>query len=80
MSHARRRATPRLEPELRDQSGGGASIAGGSAPAPESGRVVGATASGVSQVDSRAGVTITLCDGSQYTFARIVDLRTAADT
>jgi hypothetical protein len=80
MPHARRNRAPKLEPELLDRSQGSTSL-GGTAllTADDRGRVSGAS---VSQVVSGVGqgpTTIALCDGSQFTFTRLVDLRTSAD-
>jgi len=79
MSHARRNRAPRLEPELLDRSQGPASL-GGTAPSPsDSGRVSGASVSQAGEAGGHAPITIALCDGSQFTFTRFVDLRTAVD-
>lgn len=80
MSHVRRSRAPRLEPELLDRSQGGTSLGGAATPAHGGGRVSGASVSQATDAGGPAGATIELCDGSQFTFARLADLRTAADT
>jgi len=76
MPPARRRHAPKLEPELFNPGDGSASLGGAMASAEDQGRVSGSQADGMG---ANAPLTITLCDGSQFTFARLVDLRTSAD-
>ena len=45
----------------------------------DSGRVSGASVSQAADANGRAPVAIELCDGSQFTFSRLVDLRTSSD-
>ena len=79
MSHSRRTRAPKLEPELLDRSQGPASLGGAMPSTNDSGRVSGASVSRAGDAGGHAPITIALCDGSQFTFARFVDLRTAAD-
>lgn len=79
MPYSRTHRAPKLEPELLQRAAGPGSIAGGMAEAQDGGRVAGATASGPYAVDPDASTTITLCDGSRFTFTRLADLRTTAD-
>ncbi len=79
MSHPRRPRAPKLEPELLDRSQGPVSLAGAMLSPDNRGRVCGASVSRAGDAGCDAPVTIALCDGSQFTFARLVDLRTAAD-
>lgn len=79
MSSPRTRHASKLEPELLPYGAGSSSIAGGMADAQDGARVAGATVSESRHTDGDAALTITLCDGSQFTFARLADVRTAAD-
>jgi hypothetical protein len=79
MPHASRSRTPKLEPEVLDRSQGSVSLGGAMSPSHSIGRVSGANASQADAGDM-APLTIALCDGSQFTFSRLVDLRTSADT
>jgi hypothetical protein len=79
MSHPRRTRAPRLEPELLDRSQGPASLGGATLSPNDRGRVSGASVSRAGDAGGDAPITVALCDGSQFTFARLVDLRTAAD-
>jgi hypothetical protein len=79
MLKARRNRAPKLEPELLDRAQGGASVSGGAQSLHDSGRVSGASVSQSAWVDGDASLTIALCDGSQFTFARLVDMPTSAD-
>jgi hypothetical protein len=79
MSHARRTRAPKLEPELLDRSQGSASLGGATLSPNDGGRVSGASVSQAGNAGGHAPTTIALCDGSQFTFACFVDLRTTAD-
>jgi hypothetical protein len=79
MPKVRRNRAPKLEPELLDRTQGGASVSGAAQSLHDSGRVSGASVSQSAWVDSDAPLTIALCDGSQFTFARLVDMPTSAD-
>jgi hypothetical protein len=79
MPKARRNRAPKLEPELLDRAQGGASVGGAASWLHDSGRVSGASVSQSAGVGSDAPLTIALCDGSQFTFARLVDVPTTAD-
>ncbi len=48
-------------------------------PSHDIGRVPGANVSQATDAGDLAPLTIALCDGSQFTFTRLVDLRTSAD-
>ena len=77
MSQARRRHAPKLEPELLQRSHGSGSLGGAARSSNDGGRVSGGV---VFQAATHTPVTIELCDGSQFTFARFADLRTPTDT
>jgi hypothetical protein len=79
MSQSRRSRAPKLEPELLDRSQGATSLGGAMLLANDSGRVSGASVSQAASGGEQAPTTIALCDGSQFTFTRLVDLRTSAD-
>ena len=79
MPHAPRSRTPKLEPELLERSQGSASLGGAMLPSHDIGRVPGANVSQATDAGDLAPLTIALCDGSQFTFTRLVDLRTSAD-
>jgi hypothetical protein len=79
MLKARRNRAPKLEPELLDRAQGGVSVSGAAPSLHDSGRVSGASAFQSAWVDSDGPRTIALCDGSQFTFARLVDLPTMTD-
>jgi hypothetical protein len=79
MPKVRRNYPPKLEPELLDRGPGVASVGGGAGSPPANGRVSGASVSQSTDAGSDVPLTIALCDGSQFTFARLVDLPTAAD-
>jgi hypothetical protein len=79
MPKVRRSRPPKLEPELLDR-GQGATSVGGAAPLPsDRGRVSGASVSQSVDLGRLAPHTIALCDGSQFTFARLADLATVED-
>jgi hypothetical protein len=79
MSRARRRYAPKLEAELLRQGAGSTSIAGGMSGAQDGARVSGASVFESRRTDQGTPLTITLCDGSQFTFSRLADIRIAAD-
>lgn len=79
MPQVHRNRAPKLEPELLERGRGVGSVGGGAAPAKDNTRVSGASVSQCADVDVAAPMTIALCDGSQFTFTRLVDLPTAAD-
>ncbi len=79
MPSARRSRGPKLEPEVLDRTQGSASLGGATTLLHDSGRVSGASVSQAGNAGGSAAVTVELCDGSQFTFARLVDLRTSAD-
>jgi len=79
MPKVRRNYPPKLEPELLDRGQGVASVGGGAQSSHDGGRVSGASVSQSTSGDRDASLTIALCDGSQFTFARLVDLPTTAD-
>jgi hypothetical protein len=79
MPKVRRNQAPKLEPELLDRAQGGASVGGAAPSLHDSDRVSGASVSQSAWVGSDAPLTIALCDGSRFTFARLVDLPTSAD-
>jgi hypothetical protein len=78
MSHPHRTRAPKLEPEVIERSQGSASL-GGATLANHRGRVSGASVSRAGDAGDDAPTTFALCDGSQFTFTRFVDLPTAAD-
>jgi hypothetical protein len=79
MPKARRNRAPKLEPELLDRAQGGASVGGIAGSLHDSDRVSGASVSQSAGVGSDGPRTIALCDGSQFTFARLVDMPTMTD-
>ncbi len=79
MPQVRRNRAPKLEPELLERGRGVGSVGGGTAPAKDNTRVSGASVSQSADVRGDASTTIALCDGSQFTFTRLVDLPTTAD-
>jgi hypothetical protein len=79
MPRSRRYRTPKFEPELRDRGQAAVSLAGAARPADNIGRVAGALVSRASDGRHGSGTTITLCDGSQFTFSRMIDLPTSED-
>ena len=80
MPKVRRNQAPKLEPELLNHTAGRTSVGGAAPSLHESDRVSGASVSQSAWVGSDAPLTIALCDGSQFTFARVVDMPTSADT
>jgi len=79
MPKLRRNRAPKLEPELLEHGQGTISV-GGAAPSPhDSDRVSGASVSQSAGTARDTPLTIALCDGSQFTFARLVDVQTGAD-
>ena len=80
MPRSCRYRAPKLEPELLERCHGSASLGGTTSTSDDIDRVAGASVSRVSGGNLGAARTITLCDGSQFTFARLVDLQTSADT
>ena len=79
MPKVRRNRAPKLEPELLDRTQGGASVGGAAPSLHDSGRVSGASVSQSAGMGSDGPRTIALCDGSQFTFARLIDLSTMTD-
>jgi hypothetical protein len=79
MPKVRRSRAPKLEPELLDRGEGGASVGGAARSSHDPGRVSGASVSQSTGLGIDAPLTIAMCDGSQFTFARLVDLPVAAD-
>jgi hypothetical protein len=79
MARRRRSYPPRLEPEVMERSSGGATVSGATIGSRDGARVPGATGSGSSQPAVGSGSVITLCDGSQFAFTRLADIRTAED-
>ena len=79
MPKVRRSRPPKLEPELIDRGQGAPSVGGAAPPPSDRGRVSGAWVSQSADLRSPASHTIALCDGSQFTFARLADLATVAD-
>ena len=79
MPSVRRSRGPKLEPEVLDHSQGSVSLGGAMMLLHDSGRVSGASVSQTGDADGPAAVTVELCVGSRFTFARLVDLRTSAD-
>jgi hypothetical protein len=79
MPQARRTRAPKLEPELLDRARGTASVSGAMSPPRSSNRVSGASVSQPATVGRATPITVELCDGSQFTFARLIDLPTEAD-
>jgi hypothetical protein len=74
MPKARRNHPPKLEPELLDRGQGVTSVGGAARSPHDGGRVSGASVSQSADFGNNA-----LCDGSQFTFARLVDMPVAAD-
>ena len=70
-------ALPSWNPKVLDRGQGSASLGGATMSLYDSGRVSGASVS--QAANGRAPVAIELCDGSQFTFSRLVDLRTSSD-
>jgi hypothetical protein len=68
-----------LEPELLDRNQGSVSLGGAAFPTHAIGRVSGASVSQATDAGGSVPLTIALCDGSQFTFTRLADLRTSAD-
>ncbi len=79
MPKTRRNRAPKLEPELLDRGQGVISVGGAAPSMHDSDRVSGASVSQSAGIGRETPLTIALCDGSQFTFARLVDVRTAAD-
>jgi hypothetical protein len=79
MPKVRRNRPPKLEPELLDRGQGATSVGGTMPPPSDCGRVSGASVFQAVDLGSPAPRTIALCDGSQFTFARLADLATVAD-
>ena len=79
MPKVRRSRPPKLEPELIDRGQGTSSVGGAAAPPGDRGRVSGASVSQSVEPGNQPPRTISLCDGSQFTFARLADLTTVAD-
>jgi hypothetical protein len=79
MPKARRNHPPKLEPELLDRGQGVTSVGGAARSPHDGGRVSGASVSQSADFGNNAPLTIALCDGSQFTFARLVDMPVAAD-
>ena len=80
MPKVRRPRPPKLEPELLDRDQGVVSVGGAAPQQHDSGRVSGASVPQSAGVDGDAPITIALCDGSQFTFARLAHVPTVADT
>jgi hypothetical protein len=68
-----------LEPEVLERSQGSTSLGGTTLGSNDRGRVSGASVSRRGDAGDDAPATFALCDGSQFTFTRFVDLPTAAD-
>ncbi len=79
MSHARRLRAPKFEPEVVEPGEGTTSLGGATPGSNDSGRVSGASVSRAGGAGDDAQATFELCDGSQFTFMRLLDLPTAAD-
>jgi len=79
MSHPRRTRAPTFEPEALGRSHGSASLGGSTLVPNDRSRVSGASVSRAGDANEDAPATFALCDGSQFTFTRFVDLPTAAD-
>ncbi len=79
MPHPRRPRTPKFEPEVVERGQGSTSLGGATLGSNDSGRVSGASVSRAGDAADGAQATFELCDGSQFTFMRLLDLPTAAD-
>jgi hypothetical protein len=78
MPYVHSRLRPKLEPEVLDRSHGLGRL-GGAAALPDDGGIArGSATAKLIEPALDAPITVALCDGSQFMFARLVDLRISA--